>query len=68
MMNTSEDDFCGQKKEKYLYPEGSEYVLPMVEEQNGQVAYWYNAVTNEYYECDESIKVEYAMHFELVYR
>jgi len=70
MMTTSEDDCCGQSKEKYLYLEGSDYILPEIEvkEQNGQKACWYNAVTNEYYECGETIKVEYAMHFEVVYR
>ena len=68
MMTTSNDDLSGNNRLKYLCQEGSFYTLPKEKSKDGQKAYWYNAITNQYYECGELVKVEYPMHFELIYR
>lgn len=67
-MMTTSFDALNVNKSRYLFEEGSCYRLPKVKDKDGKKAYWYNAVTNKYYECDERIRVDYSMHFELIYK
>lgn len=68
MMTTSIDDINPFNKRKFLHKEGSIFELPKVVSKDGKTPYWYNAVRNEYYEGGEKIKVDYSMHFELIFK
>ena len=55
MVTTSKDNLAF--KNRYLYEEGSYYVLPVTSSR------WYSASDNKYYYSGDKVLVNHGMHF-----